>query len=176
VNWSNFYIVGHHGKTHLYGESHSISLLNPRFSLCSVRTDGFITVVCASHLVISKSVDWSSWHLVCHLSSKYWFLRITQFLDLSPCLFYRTITVHKICYIISFICIQLHVSVMNNHHRGKTLQYISRNLQSFNVFCVSYWNYIRHLLLSIILVCSFTLNVCKMCEIFALCGNLVGTY
>jgi hypothetical protein len=176
VHWSNFYIMGHYGKTHMYGESHSVSLLNPRFSLCSVRTDGFMTVVCASHCVISESVDWSSWNLVCHLSSKYWFLKITLFLNVTPCIFYQTITVHKLCYIISFICLLLRVSFMTYHHRGKTFQYISRNLQSFYMFCMSYWNYIRHLLLSILLVSIFTWNIYKMREIRALYGNLVGTY
>ena len=144
-----------HGKTHLYGENHSVSILNPRFSLCSIRTDGFMTVVCASHRVISESVDWSSWNLVCHLSSKYWFLRITQFLNLTPCIFYQTVTVHKLCYITSFLCILLHVSVMTDRHRGKTFQYISRNLHSLYMFCMSCWNYIRQLLLSIILVWCF---------------------
>jgi len=102
VNWSNFYIVGHHGKTHLYRESYSVSLLNPRFSLYSVRTDGFMTVVYASHVVISESVDWSSWNVVCHLSSKYWFLKITLFLNVTPCISYQTTTAHKLCYITSF--------------------------------------------------------------------------
>jgi hypothetical protein len=58
--------MGHHWKTHLYGQSHSVSLLNPIFSLCSVRKDGFMTIVCASHRVISESLDWSSWNFVCH--------------------------------------------------------------------------------------------------------------
>jgi len=176
VNWSNFYVVGHHGKTHLYRESHSVSLLNPRFSLCSVRADGFMTVVCASHRVISESVDWSSWNLVCHVSSKYWFLKSTVSLNMTPCIFYQTITAHKLCYITSSICLLLHVSVMTDHHRGKTFQCISRNLQSYYMLCMSYWNYIRQLLLSIILVFSVTLHVYKMCEICGLYGNLVGTY
>jgi hypothetical protein len=160
----------------MYGESHSVSLLNPRFSLCSVRTDGFMTVVCASHRVISESMDWSSWNLVCHLSSKYWFLKITLFLNVTPCIFYQTITVHKLCYIVSFVCLLLHVWFMTDHNRGKTFQYISRNLQSYYVFCMSYWNYIRHLLLSVILVSSCTLNVYKMIEICPLYGNIVWTY
>ena len=168
VQWIEviFYIVGHHCKTHLYRESDSVSLLNPRLFLCSVRQDGFMTIVCASHRMISKSPEWSSWNLVCHSASKYWLLNITLSLNVIPCIFYQTIIVHKLCYIISFICLLLHVSVMTDHHRRKTFQYISRNLLSYYMFCMSCWNYIRQFVLSIILVSSCSLKVWNLCYIW----------